>query len=76
MAATPELTPKTPWKIDHAVAVDQRSWRALEFIAMYLDRIETHLDRIASSVETGNVNERLRLEVSTIAQMLPNLLRK
>ncbi len=35
---------------------DERNSRALEDIAMYLDRIETHLDRIAGQLEAGNAN--------------------
>jgi hypothetical protein len=51
----------------------ERQVRAAEYIAMYLDRIETHLDRIASVLESGNVNEKLRQEVATIAHLLPRL---
>jgi hypothetical protein len=35
---------------------DERSSRALEYIAMYLDRIETHLAHIAGQLEAGNAN--------------------
>ncbi|HEU0118243.1 MAG TPA: hypothetical protein VFR09_06380 [Alphaproteobacteria bacterium] len=55
---------------------EDRSANALEHIAMYLDRMETHMDRIAGCLESGGFNEKLRLELSSITQMLPTLLGK
>ena len=48
----------------------ERQARAAEYIAMYLDRIETHLDRIAAALWTGGVNEKLRAELLTIAKAI------
>ena len=55
---------------------EDRSAKALEYIAMYLDRIETHMDRVAGCLETGGFNEGLRLQLSTVSQILPQLLAK
>lgn len=48
--------PKYAWKFDQNVSADNRSPRALEHIAYYLDRIDTQLERIAAALERGNMN--------------------
>lgn len=54
---------------------DERSSRALEFIAMYLDRIETHLDRIAGQLEAGTANgEKVAASLGSLAHVLPRLM--
>jgi hypothetical protein len=48
----------------------ERQARAAEYIAMYLDRIEIHLDRIATACEQGTVNEQLRATLVGIEHTL------
>jgi hypothetical protein len=74
---TPSAQAKQSWTFDRNLNDPElRSVHALEHIAHYLDRIDGSLDRIAASLETGNVNEKLRSEISSIAHMLPRLLEK
>ena len=42
----------------------------MEFIAYYLDRIDGHLERIANSVESGGVNEKLRLQLMNLEKTI------
>jgi len=50
--------------------VATRQARATEYIAMFLDRIEIHLDRIATACEQGTASEKLRMELTTIVELL------
>jgi hypothetical protein len=47
-----ESPPRTKWTFDgNLTDPSQRQARALEYIAMFLDKIEGHLDRIADAAE-------------------------
>ncbi len=75
MPTDPKLTDKMPWKFEPNIDFDQRAPRALEFIAMYLDRIESHLDRIAANAESSQVSgAKIASQITGIAAMLPTLL--
>lgn len=41
---------KQPWQFDNTLTPELRSARALEYIAHYLDRIETHMATIAHTL--------------------------
>lgn len=43
--------------------IEERRTDALEFMAHYLDRIESHLGRIAESLSSGSVHETLRVQL-------------
>lgn len=47
-----------------------RKARALEFIAHYLDRIDGHLERIATDLEKGPKNDSLMNALSGVAGAL------
>jgi hypothetical protein len=61
---------RQPWKFEQSISIEHKGPRALEFIAQYLDRIDLSLERIANSLETGSVNEALRVEIRGIAAAL------
>ena len=42
------------WTFERHISQENRSPRALEYIAYYLDRIDQNLERIARGVEFGN----------------------
>lgn len=49
--------------------------QALEFIAHYLDRIDSHLERIATQLEAGQSNgAKIAQNVHQIAHLIPTLL--
>ena len=67
MMAAPVGHTKTPYKFGGSkISPDERAARALEHIAHYLDRIDSHLERIAS----GEANEKLRLEMESLVEAL------
>jgi hypothetical protein len=41
---------KQPWQFDNTLTPELRSARALEYIAHYLERIETHMATIANTL--------------------------
>jgi len=52
-------------------SADERQIHALEYIALYLDRIESHLERIASSAAGGTqLNAQIAVAASSIAAVL------
>jgi hypothetical protein len=53
-----------------------RQARAAEYIAMYLDRIEVHLGRIADACEQGSVNAHLVAELKGLAHLLGGMDRR
>jgi hypothetical protein len=62
-------TPRRPWSFGNSADqnYEKRAAIALEYIAMYLDRIETHLERIADD------SEKNRASLSAIAEVMPRL---
>ena len=62
-------TPRRPWSFGNSADqnYEKRSAMALEYIAMYLDRIETHLQRLADD------SEKNRASLSAIAEAMPRL---
>jgi hypothetical protein len=55
-------------------SMEERQVRAAEYIAMYLDRIDIQLGRIAVALETGAASDGIRAQLQNLATMLPNLL--
>ena len=49
---------------------EERQAIALEFIAHYLDRVDSHLERLAEALESGKGNEKIRLQLVDIAKAL------
>jgi hypothetical protein len=49
---------------------EERQAIALEFIAHYLDRIDSHLEQLAEALESGKGNEKIRLQLVDIAKAL------
>jgi hypothetical protein len=43
---------------------EERQAIALEFIAHYLDRIDSHLERLAAAVETGGENGKTLRDIA------------
>ena len=62
-------TPRRPWSFGNSgdQNYEKRAATALEYIAMYLDRVETHLGRIADD------SEKNRASLSAIAEVMPRL---
>jgi hypothetical protein len=62
-------TPRRPWSFGNSgdTNYEKRAATALEYIAMYLDRIETHLERIAAD------GEKNRASLNAIAEAMPRL---
>ena len=57
-----------------SVGSEERQARATEYIAMYLDRIESHLEAIAATLATGNDNASATAQaLNSIAQVMPRL---
>lgn len=55
---TDQTTERQPWTFaDEGPDREGSRLRALEFIAMYLDRIESHLSRIADAAEGRPTND-------------------
>jgi hypothetical protein len=76
MADPTQSQPKMAWQYDRNLTdAERRNTRALEYIAYILDRIEGHLDRLASAAETGSFNESVRKELSAISHVLPKLVK-
>lgn len=72
MRTTEQLGAKLPFRFDSTSNLneDRRQSRALEHIAHYLDRIESHLEVIANASASGGFNEGLRMELLTIREIL------
>ena len=71
MAVPRPKADRYPWAFQpHGMTDEVRRTRALEFTAHYLDRIDLSLERIATALESGGGNERLRLTLETIAEVL------
>jgi hypothetical protein len=49
---------------------EERQAVALEFIAHYLDRIDSHLERLAAAIESGAGNEKIRLQLMNMEKWL------
>ncbi len=62
-------TPRRPWSFGNSSDqnYEKRAATALEYVAMYLDRIEAHLQRIADD------GEKNRASLSAIAEAMPRL---
>jgi len=56
---------------------ETRAATALEFIAHYLDRIETHLEKLAASSHAGNEElSKIALQLTTVSHVLPQIVQK
>lgn len=61
-------TERRSWTFDRSLAnTEMREAHALEHIAYYLDRIEAHLEKIATASEKGQIS------LSAIAHLMPKI---
>ena len=59
-------TSRKPWKAAQNAGQLDRQTHAAEYVAMYLDRIDLHLERIATALEGGRISDALRLQLMNI----------
>ncbi len=66
------VTAKKPFPSDQVsnTQLEFRTPIALEFIAHYLDRIDSHLERLADAAEAGKPNEKLVGELRGLVHLL------
>ena len=60
------MAERLAWKFEQNMKPEFREAKALEYAAYYLDRIDHSLERIATALEAGGGNERLRLSLESI----------